>query len=216
MISGNGQTCPGCGRDDLTQAVPAAYLAGRTAVTSRERDMDGDSRTVTRRETTALSAALAPVPKGPTYALGCLGALAGVVAVGAFLGWIVMGKAVEIYDDVAGGVGEEGADPYAPFPSDPGPDASFLGWLSLVALCAVVVVAVVLVRRRNAFARLTRGRQRAEALWARGWYCHRCGTAHFADVPGEDVRPLTLQEFRERVWEAGGYGDLAAQRRAID
>ncbi|MEU3076004.1 hypothetical protein [Streptomyces laurentii] len=155
MISGNGQTCPGCGRDDLTQAVPAAYLAGRTAVTSRERDMDGDSRTVTRRETTALSAALAPVPKGPTYALGCLGALAGVVA-------------------------------------------------------------VVLVRRRNAFARLTRGRQRAEALWARGWYCHRCGTAHFADVPGEDVRPLTLQEFRERVWEAGGYGDLAAQRRAID
>ncbi|MFE6103656.1 hypothetical protein ACFVQ4_27335 [Streptomyces laurentii] len=214
MISGNEQTCPGCGRGDQVQAVPAVYAAGRNVVTSRERDMDGDLRTVTRRETTALSEALAPVPKGPTYALGCLGVLAGVVALVAFMGWIVMGKAVEVYDDLSGDVGEEGTDPYVTLPSEPGSVPSVLGWISLVALCGAVLVAVVLIRRRNAFARLTRGRQRAEALWARGWYCHRCGTAHFADVPGEDVRPLTLQEFRERVWEAGGYGDLAALQRA--
>ncbi|MEU7035643.1 hypothetical protein ABZ958_18410 [Streptomyces sp. NPDC046237] len=29
-------------------------------------------------------------------------------------------------------------------------------------------------------------------------------------------RPLTFQQFRERVWEAGGYGALAAEQRAVE
>ncbi|RSS51273.1 hypothetical protein [Streptomyces sp. WAC01280] len=101
-------------------------------------------------------------------------------------------------------------------PPELGPDLSFLGWVSAIALGVVVLVLLELRRRRTAFAHLTRGRHHAEELWSQGWYCHRCGTVHFVDVPGEDHAPLTLQRFRERVWEKGGYGDLAARQRAAD
>ncbi|MFF5286667.1 hypothetical protein [Streptomyces sp. NPDC013171] len=97
-----------------------------------------------------------------------------------------------------------------------GPDPGFLGWVSALALVVTVLVVVELRRCKAAFARLTRGRHRAEELWSHGWYCHRCGTVHFEGVPGEDRTPLTLQRFRERVWEHGGYGDLAAEQRAVD
>ncbi|MFI8828327.1 hypothetical protein [Streptomyces sp. NPDC053431] len=202
----NGHACPGCGRDDLVQAVPAAYLAGRDDVTRRERNRDGDVRTVTRRVTTALSEALAPVPREPTYGLGVLGVFTGFVSVAAFVGWVLLGKA---FEEVPDGVyfGEP--------PSGPDPDFSFLGRISGLALCVTLLVVVVLVRRRGEFVRLTRGRERAEELWACGWYCHRCGTVHLRDLPEEDVRPFSLQEFRERVWERGGYGELAARQRAI-
>ncbi|MEU7022142.1 hypothetical protein ABZ990_15960 [Streptomyces sp. NPDC046203] len=196
------------------------YVAGRTTVTSHERDMDGDARVVARPVTTALAEALAPVPKAPTYALGCLGALTGIVAVGTFLGWVFAGRAFSIADQVLGdGPVDDQGDfpaPYIAGPApDPGPDLAFLGWISLVALCVTVLVTVVLVRRRNAFVSKTRGQARAEELWGRGWYCHRCGTVHLADDPQGDIRPLTLQEFRQRVWEAGGYGDLAESQPAI-
>ncbi|MFB7866175.1 hypothetical protein [Streptomyces sp. NPDC056069] len=196
--------CPGCGRDDLVQAVPAAYLAGRDSVTRRERNSDGDMRTVTRRVTTALAEALAPVPKEPTYGLGGLGVLAGFVSVATFLLWVFAGKAFEEVPD-----GAYFGEP----PSGPDPDLSFLGWVSALALCVTLLVVAVLVRRRGEFARLTRGRHQAEELWSHGWYCHRCGTVHLRDVPHEDVRPLSLQEFREQVWQRGGYGDLAARQR---
>ncbi|MGW8360128.1 hypothetical protein ACWGK1_06120 [Streptomyces wedmorensis] len=209
-------TCPGCDRDDLVQAVPAVYLAGRNAVTSRERDSDGDMRTVTRTVSTGLSDALAPVPPPPTYAIGCLGLLAAVVSVGTFLGGVIAGK---WFRDEPGHQPPE-LDGWPTLPPDT-PDApptayGFLGWISALALLAAVLVCVVMVRRRTAFARVTRRRHQAEELWSRGWYCHRCGTAHFQDVPGEDRTPLTLQHFREKVWEHGGYGDLAAERRAVD
>ncbi|MER7519387.1 hypothetical protein [Streptomyces sp. NPDC126499] len=203
-------TCPGCGRDDRVQAVPAVYLAGRDAVTRRERDRDGSSRTVTRTVTTGLSDALAPVPAPPSYAIGCAGLLAAAVALGTFLGGALLGK---WFQD-----GPVPEPDFALLPPEPAqaPDLAFLGWISALAFLGAVVVLVVTLRRRAAFARLTRGRHRAEELWSRGWYCHRCGTVHFADVPGEDRTPLSLQRFRERVWEQGGYGDLAARQRAVD
>ncbi|MFE1548745.1 hypothetical protein [Streptomyces sp. NPDC058718] len=209
-------TCPGCGKDDRVQAVPAVYLAGRDAVTSRERNRDGDMRTVTRTVTTGLSDALAPVPGPPSYAIGGLGVLAGVVSVGTFLGGVLAGKWFR---------GEPAHEPseldgWHLLPQDvaaePPPAYEFLGWISAFALLAAVVVFVVVQRRRTVFARLTRGRHRAEELWSQGWYCHRCGTVHLEDVPGEDRAPLTLQRFREKVWEHGGYGDLAGARRAVD
>ncbi|MEV7278166.1 hypothetical protein [Streptomyces sp. NPDC093111] len=196
-MNGTTHTCPGCARDDLVQAVPAVYLAGRNAVTSRERDADGDLRTVTRTATTALADALAPLPERPSRALGGLGLLAALVSLGTFLGWRLAGTAAE--------------DEFA-FGGDPGPDLSFLGGVSAVMLGVAVLVAGVLLYREAAHARRTRGRRQAEELWSRGWYCHRCGTVTFHDVPGEDRVPLTLQGFRERVWERGGYGALAARR----
>lgn len=52
----------------------------------------------------------------------------------------------------------------------------------------------------------------AERLWNQGWYCGRCARTHFE---GEGAA-LTLQEFRVRVWTAGGYGDLAETYPAVD
>ncbi|MFG2900205.1 hypothetical protein ACGFZH_24360 [Streptomyces zaomyceticus] len=211
--------CPGCGRDDRVQAVPAVYLGGRDSVSSRERDSDGDVRTVTRTVTTGLSKALAPVPEPPGMAVGCLGYLAVLVSLGTFLGGALGGKWFEAEPAPAEPLERNGYQlvrPESPF-GDPGPppDLDFLGWISAFALIAAVLVFTLVHRRKAVFARRTRGRHRAEELWSRGWYCHRCGTAHFLDVPGEDRRPLTLQQFRERVWEHGGYGDLAAAQRAV-
>ncbi|MET9675040.1 hypothetical protein ABZY68_18370 [Streptomyces sp. NPDC006482] len=210
-------TCPSCDRDDLVQAVPAVYLAGRDAVTSRERDSDGDMRTVTRTVSTGLSDALAPMPAPPTYAIGCLGVLAAAVSIGTFLGGVLAGK---WFRDEPADEPQESQWPggwSAPeVPAAAPPDLDFLGWISAFALLAAVLVFAVMLRRRATFARLTRRRHHAEELWSHGWYCHRCGTVHFEDVPGEDRTPLSLQRFRERVWEHGGYGDLAGERRVVD
>ncbi|MFJ8662378.1 hypothetical protein [Streptomyces sp. NPDC093795] len=208
-------TCPGCGRDDRVQAVPAVYLAGRDAVTSRERDSDGDMRTVTRTATTGLSDALAPVPQRPSYAIGCLGYLAAAVSFGTFLGGALAGK---WFRDEPAHEPPELSGWHMPqdHPADPPPAFEFLGWISAFALLAAVLVFTMLLRRRTAFARVTRRRHVAEELWSHGWYCHRCGTVHFEGVPGEDRTPLTFQRFREKVWEHGGYGDLAAEQRAVD
>ncbi|WP_282693006.1 hypothetical protein [Streptomyces sp. CC208A] len=203
-------TCPGCGRDDFVQAVPAVYVAGRDAVTSRERNQNGHMRTVTRTVTTGLADALAPVPPKPTYALGCLGLLAAAVSVGAFLGGVFAGDWFRDEPVAYGWYEVTGEMPGL------STDYGFLGWISAVALAVAVLVFAVVYRRRAAFARLIRDRARAEELWSHGWYCHRCGTVHFVGVPGEVRAPLTLQRFREKVWERGGYGALAAERRAVD
>lgn len=215
-MSRTGVTCPGCDRDDLVQAVPAAYLAGRDAVTRRERDRDGDMRTVTRTVTSGLSDALAPVPAPPAYGLGGLGAFACVVSIGTFLGGAIGGK--WFHEGAAHEPPEFGAWHLTleDVPAGPPPAYEFLGWISALAFVVAVLAFAVVVRRRAAFTRITRRRHEAEELWSHGWYCHRCGTAHFEDVPGEDRSPLTLQRFREKVWDHGGYGALAARQRAVD
>ncbi|WMX46557.1 hypothetical protein [Streptomyces roseicoloratus] len=213
-MSTTSHECPGCGRDDLVQAVPAVYLGGRDSVTGRERNSDGNTRTVTRRVTTALSEALAPVPKEPSSAIGGLGFFAGFVCVAAFMGWVLVGGAFEDEPEIPDGVYGSFGGP--PEPARLGSDLSFLGWVSGLALAVALAVIVILVRRRAAFLHRIRDRHRAEELWSQGWYCHRCGTVHLVGVPGEDTAPLTLQRFRERVWERGGYGDLAARRRVVD
>ncbi|MFD0568930.1 hypothetical protein ACFQ0T_06125 [Kitasatospora gansuensis] len=66
-------------------------------------------------------------------------------------------------------------------------------------------------RQKAAFRNRLAGRPAAEELWTRAWYCARCGTAHFPATPDEPAQALTLQDFRRRIWQAGGYGELAAQ-----
>ncbi|MGW5779089.1 hypothetical protein [Streptomyces sp. NPDC003863] len=173
-------------------------------------------RTVTRTVTAGLSDALAPVPVPPTHGLGRLGVLAGAVSLGTFLGGAIGGKWFS--DEPTHEPPESGGwHPAAQdLPAEPPPAYEFLGWISALALVAAVLAFAIGVRRRAAFTRITRRRHHAEELWPHGWYCHPCGTVHFADVPGEDRRPLSLQRFREKVRERGGYGDPAAQQRAVD
>ncbi|MFD7320639.1 hypothetical protein ACFV9D_06035 [Streptomyces sp. NPDC059875] len=189
------------------QAVPAVYLEGRDAIRVTER-RDGQDRTVTSRVTTALSDALAPAPKPPTYAMGCLGVLAVLVSVATFVAGTQAGHWFPEEDQ---------APDFALYGvPEPEPSLTFLGVISALALLAAVLAFVQLARRRTAFRRVMRGRPTAEDLWSRAWYCSRCGTVHFGAGFGEDSRPLTFQQFRERVWEAGGYGALAAEQRAVE
>ncbi|GAA3939014.1 hypothetical protein GCM10022244_54130 [Streptomyces gulbargensis] len=211
-MSGTAHTCPGCGRDDRVQAVPAVHLAGRDAVTRRERGRNGAPRTVTRTVTTGLSDALAPVPRPPSYAIGGLGFLAGAVSAAAYL----LGGALEEAGEPTGPEGWNLLPGEASAGSHAAEVSTVTGWTSIAALCVALLVLVELWRRRATHARLTRGRDRAEELWSRGWYCHRCGTVHLVGAPGEDRTPLSLQQFREKVWTQGGYGAVAARQRAVD
>ncbi|MET9467589.1 hypothetical protein ABZY44_22825 [Streptomyces sp. NPDC006544] len=95
-----------------------------------------------------------------------------------------------------------------------GPESGlfFLDVISAAALVTAVVLLVRVFRERKAHrARTEPGLAAAERLWIQGWYCGRCARVHFE---GERTA-LTLQEFRVRVWTAGGYGDLAASNPAV-
>lgn len=79
---------------------------------------------------------------------------------------------------------------------------------ALVAMWSLGAVGVV--RRQR---RLAHGLRDAEKVWRHGWYCRRCDVVYFQPgyaPPGVDPRvPLTTDEFRQVVFAAGGYADLA-------
>ena len=59
--------------------------------------------------------------------------------------------------------------------------------------------------RRARLTRVERGIPSALALWRNAWYCERCGGVFF---PDGDL--MSVSEFRDQVWSAGGYADLLA------
>ncbi|MER5866588.1 hypothetical protein [Kitasatospora sp. NPDC002040] len=206
--------CPSCGLTDEVKGVPAVYLAGRDRILVPSRDTDGRSTTVTRTVTTAVSDALSPVPQhlvvgaaAKTAGIGFLGVIALLVSIGTFIGGALGGHWFS--EDPA-----PAASPYTSWSSSfrppvvDRPDLAFLGWISGFALLVAVLVVIVVGRRTADVRTRLAGRPAAEELWATAWYCARCGTAHFPDEPS---RALTLQEFRHRIWQAGGYADLAAR-----
>ncbi|GAA1149166.1 hypothetical protein F4556_000990 [Kitasatospora gansuensis] len=201
--------CPSCGLTDEVKGVPAVYLAGRDRILVPSRDSEGRSTTVTRTVTTAVSDALAPAPETPepkATGPGCLGALALLVAIGTFIGGAAGGHWFS--DDPTPATGFGYTNQSAPTPDS---DLAFLGWISGFALLAAVVLLGLAWRQKAAFRNRLAGRPAAEELWTRAWYCARCGTAHFPATPDEPAQALTLQDFRRRIWQAGGYGELAAQ-----
>ncbi|WP_327251339.1 hypothetical protein [Streptomyces sp. NBC_01244] len=75
--------------------------------------------------------------------------------------------------------------------------------ISAIALLTAVVLFVRVSGDGRAYRRrMEAGLTAAERLWIRGWCCGRCARVHFE---GESAA-LTLQEFRVRVWTAGGCG----------
>ncbi|KQV22919.1 MULTISPECIES: hypothetical protein [unclassified Kitasatospora] len=229
--------CPSCGLTDEVKRVPAVHLAGRDRVLVPARDQDGRSTTVTRTVTTAVSDALSPVPLlgAATVAKAAgfiaLGVFALFIAVGTFIGGALGGR--WFADDpapaarpqgygrgVTGWVEVDGvrtwtyADAGSSASADH-PDLAFLGWISGFALLAAVLLFVLAASRKAALRTRLAGRPAAEELWAQAWYCARCATAHFPPTPGEPARALSLQEFRRRIWQAGGYGDLADRYPAV-
>jgi hypothetical protein len=85
-----------------------------------------------------------------------------------------------------------------------------LPWLAAAVTGGGTVLLIVLaVRKERENTRVRAGRPAAERVWARGWYCARCGTVHVPDADGAEGGPFQLLEFRRMVWTEGGYGHLA-------
>ena len=57
--------------------------------------------------------------------------------------------------------------------------------------------------RRARLTRVQRGIPSALALWRNAWYCERCDGVFF---PDGDL--MSVSEFRDQIWSAGGYADL--------
>jgi hypothetical protein len=89
-----------------------------------------------------------------------------------------------------------------------------LGVAVFVGAVTVVVVNVLglvgMGRRRG---RIRRGLPAASDVWVQGWYCRRCDGVYFQpgyEPPGTAaLRLMSVVEFQDVVFEAGGYGDLA-------
>ncbi|MFE4631854.1 hypothetical protein ACFRJ1_00570 [Streptomyces sp. NPDC056773] len=203
--------CPSCGLADEVRAVQAVFLDGHRHV--REESGAGSQRQgITREVVSRLARALAPTPPTPrVQGRGCLGVFLVLVSAGTFL----VGSLAGHWFD--GSAGE--ARPGYPYPgwdeAASGPEAGlfFLGVISAVALMAAVYLFIRVSRDGRAYRERTRpGLAAVERLWNRGWYCGRCARVHFE---GERTA-LTLQEFRVRVWTAGGYGDLAERYPAVE
>lgn len=199
--------CPRCGRDDQVLGVSAAYLRAKAEL--REEVGRGEDAKVTTREVhSALGKALAVAPEEPEGGtMGCFGVVLLLVSIGTFIWGAFQGKwfdrdaATRFVPGTGGDVGRFVVDP----------PMTYLGVISAASLLVGVVLIAVSSRAVRIWRRRTEpGRAAADRVWAEGWYCGRCGTVHLA---GE--RAMTLQEFRIRVWSAGGYGDLAVRHPAI-
>ncbi|MFD6892583.1 hypothetical protein [Streptomyces sp. NPDC059957] len=197
--------CPRCGREDRVLGVSAVYLRAKASMRVERGGGEDDSVTI-REENSALAKALAVAPEEPDGgAAGCIGVTLVLASIGAFVWGAIAGKWFEngttprLY-------GTDGAGPFAV--DQP---ATYLAWIGAALLLLGALLIALSGRTVRTWRRRTEpGRVAADRVWADGWYCGRCGMVHFA---GE--RALTLQEFRTRVWSAGGYGDLAVRHPAV-
>ncbi|MFJ8013355.1 hypothetical protein [Streptomyces sp. NPDC096339] len=201
--------CPSCRRSDQVRAVPAVCISGhrRFAETGSG---ETEQRTETREVVPRLADALAVAPPPPvTGGRTALGVLLVMVSIGTFIGGATGGNwFADAPKADHGSLQLWGGATWAD-PPEPEAELLFLGWISAFALVGAVLLFRSAVRIQRAFrTRMAAGREAAEEVWARGWCCERCAVVHFGGGPA-----LTLQEFRTRVWDAGGYGDLAQVHR---
>lgn len=211
--AGSLRVCPSCGRPDEVRAVQAVFLEGHRHVREESGGVGVQRQAITREVVSRLARALAPTPPTPRIqGRACLGVLLVMVSIVAFLVGSLAGHWF------GGGAGE--SQPEYPStgwgdPADSGaePGLFFLGVISAIALLTAVYLFTRASRDGRAYRERTRpGLAAAERLWNQAWYCGRCARVHFE---GEETA-LTLQEFRVRVWTAGGYGDLAETHPAVD
>lgn len=97
--------------------------------------------------------------------------------------------------------------------------SALVTWMPFAAFglgTAAGALGLIGIRRRHK--RVRAGWSAALAVWNEGWFCGRCGVVYFQ--PGYEpagvglCQPLSLEQFQTVVYRAGGYEDLAGERRA--
>ncbi|MER7769575.1 hypothetical protein [Kitasatospora sp. NPDC096140] len=188
--------CPRCGLTDQVRSVPAVYHAGRSTVTSRHPHGD-HHHSRTREIVSDLSRALAPAPidnRAPVRTAVGVGVALLMIAVFTFLAGTFAG---EFNDD----------DPqFSTFQDHHAFEISPMVPAVALILAGILFLTATLLHV-SANEQLA-GRPQAERLWAKAWYCARCGTVHFPAAVGLGTAALDLREFRRIVWQTGGYGHL--------
>ncbi|MFI6289817.1 hypothetical protein ACIBCM_34660 [Streptomyces sp. NPDC051018] len=188
------EPCPGCGRDDGLKSVPAVHRAAQRALFLPWTD---------GRSGLYRALAWAPPPRKPTMPQALLVNL--IVVVGVIL--FVVGLAQKRRDDERAGEAElPGSTDPAP---EPGPEFPALWWISLAIAVLYLVFFAWATQQMVSHQKLLAGRANARLMWACAWHCAHCAGVHFPQE--QPARALTLQEFRTRVWTAGGYGQLVGR-----
>ncbi|WP_030231771.1 hypothetical protein [Streptomyces sp. NRRL S-350] len=188
--------CPSCGLTDQVRSVPAVYHAGRSRTTARY--PQGNDHYQSREVVSDLARALAPAPirdQPPGRTAVAMGVAALLVAGFTF----IAGTVARQFNDDHGDTAVVGSHSAFEVPVE-------LPVVAVVVAAALFLAAALLSASAG---RELAGRPRAEQLWARAWYCARCGTVHFPPAAGPSTAALSLPEFRRMVWHAGGYGHLA-------
>lgn len=185
------EPCPGCGRLDQVQHVPAVFQGGHSFFRGQGPAVSsGDGVVFTKVQVSGVSVtAVAPAldPSPPPRRGGGLLAAAIVLALAGSCFLLL---------------------PFSAFGDPPpgGVAAKVLGVvvISLPSVCVYAAAGVLVwlyVRRLRAHRRQRRGVPAARQVWEQGWFCHRCGGVYFAD----SGRLLTPAHFRQLVARAGGY-----------
>ncbi|MFF0446522.1 hypothetical protein ACFYT4_08940 [Streptomyces sp. NPDC004609] len=100
-----------------------------------------------------------------------------------------------------------------PITSNPAPEPGLyfpaVWWISITIAVLYLVFFGWAMKRMLAHRKAVADQANARLMWSGAWHCAHCGTVHFPDE--QPARALTFQEFRTRVWTAGGYGQLVGQ-----
>jgi hypothetical protein len=180
--------CPSCGQLDRVQRVPAVYYGGHSYYRGQGPVVavpagDGVVHTsgqVSGVTVTGAARALDPFP--PRRRDG--GLVAAVVLLAVVGSCFLLLPLSSIDDPPPGGV-------------------LGFGLISLPSACVYAAVGTLVwlyVRRRREHRRRREGIPAAQAVWERGWFCHRCGGVFLPEGP-----LMAPARFRELVARAGGY-----------
>lgn len=161
--------------------MPAVHRAGLQQVSVHVANAQGaGSHSELRTVATPLAAALAPAP-GPTGVSDAMGVFLLVVLL--CCGGVIC----------AGGAAFGGGAEL---------------WLATSVAFLLAILAGVWGGRRyhQSMEEYRQRYARSEQIWRQGWYCSRCGTVHLVANPYAGPSPaMGLDEFRRRVWGAGGF-----------
>jgi hypothetical protein len=186
------EPCPSCGHLDRVQHVPAVYYGGHSYYRGQGPMVAvpaGDGVIYTSSQVSGVTVSGAARALDPFPPRRRNGGLVAALVLLALVGSCLLLLPFSAVDD--------------PPPGGTGAQVLAIGLISLPSVCVFGAVGTLIwlyVRRVRESRRRRAGIPAAQALWERGWFCHRCGGVYLAQ--GQLMTPA---RFRELVGQAGGY-----------